>query len=142
MLDPALRERFAQALDRVGHYQITFSDKLRKRRAIVPHIAAARPALDLVVVDYLGVIESDSRFENRTQEVSALSRQLKLAAMDYGVPILCAHQLNRGNPTEKRRPELSDLRDSGSIEQDADAVILLDDPAAREQAGSRPRRWT
>jgi replicative DNA helicase len=134
-LDPALRRRVADTLERIGGYPITFTDRLRKLRAIVSHIAAARPAFDLVVIDYLGLIESDSRFENRTQEVSALSRQLKLAAMDYSVPILCAHQLNRGNATEKRRPELSDLRDSG--EQDADAVILLDDPAAREH-GRKP----
>jgi replicative DNA helicase len=136
-LDPALRRRVVDTLERIGGYTITFTDRLRKIRAIVSHVAAARPAFDLVVIDYLGLIEADSRVENRTQEVSALSRQLKLAAMDYGVPILCAHQLNRGNATEKRRPELSDLRDSGSVEQDADAVILLDDPAAREQ-GLKP----
>lgn len=132
-LHAAVRRRVAETLGRIGGYRLEITDKLRSLRTIVARIAAARPAYDLVVVDYLGLIESGLRYENRNQEVSALSRSLKLAAMDYGVPILCAHQLNRGNAMEKRRPELSDLRDSGSIEQDADAVLLLDDPASRER---------
>jgi replicative DNA helicase len=132
-LNPMWRRRVAETLEDIGAYRIEITDQLRTIRKIVARIAAARPAYDLVVVDYLGLIESGQRYENRNQEVSALSRGLKLAAMDYGVPILCAHQLNRSNATEKRQPQLSDLRDSGSIEQDADAVLLLHDPLLREQ---------
>jgi replicative DNA helicase len=137
-LDAARRKRVAETLDRIGGYRIEITDKLRKLRAIVSHIAAARPTFDLVVVDYLGLIESGGHHENRNQEVSALSRQLKLAALDYAVPILCAHQLNRANETENRRPQLSDLRDSGSLEQDADAVLMLDAPATRKRGGEIP----
>ena len=82
--------------------------------------------LGLVVIDYLGLMESEQRSDNRAQEVSVISRGLKLMAKELRVPILCCAQLNRGNEgrTDKR-PQLSDLRDSGSIEQDADVVMFL-----------------
>ncbi len=73
------------------------------------------------------------RHENRNQEVAFLSRRLKTLAMDYNVPILAAHQLNRSNESESRKPSLSDLRDSGALEQDADVVLLLDSPARRSK---------
>jgi replicative DNA helicase len=91
------------------------------------------PGLALLVVDYLGLLDSGARYENRNQEVSTVSRRLKLAALDYGIPIIAAHQLNRANESESRRPQLSDLRDSGSLEQDADVVLLLDSPAGRKR---------
>ena len=83
--------------------------------------------LGLVVVDYLGLMQSDSkRIENRVQEVAEISRGLKLMAKELNVPIICCAQLSRG-PEQRtdKRPMLSDLRDSGSIEQDADSVIFL-----------------
>ena len=82
--------------------------------------------LGLVVIDYLGLMESEQHSDNRAQEVSVISRGLKLMAKELRVPILCCAQLNRGNEgrTDKR-PQLSDLRDSGSIEQDADVVMFL-----------------
>jgi replicative DNA helicase len=64
---------------------------------------AGTPRLALVVVDYLGLLESGGRFENRNQEVSMISRRLKLASLDYGVPIIAAHQLNRASETEGKR---------------------------------------
>ncbi len=84
--------------------------------------------LGLVVVDYLGLMQSDKKTDNRVQEVGDISRNLKLMAKELGVPIICCAQLSRDN--EKRssgnkRPVLSDLRDSGNIEQDADIVIFL-----------------
>ena len=78
----------------------------------------------LVIVDYLQLMSGRGRFENRNQEVSALSRGMKLLAKEMNVPMLVLSQLSRA--VEKRegdhRPQLSDLRDSGSIEQDADLV--------------------
>ena len=82
--------------------------------------------LDLVVVDYLGLMTSDKRTENRQLEVSEISRQLKSIALELKIPVLACAQLSRApaGRTDKR-PLLSDLRDSGSIEQDADVVMFL-----------------
>jgi len=82
--------------------------------------------LDLVVVDYLGLMRSDSRAENRQLEVSEISRQLKAIALELKIPIVACAQLSRANKDRiDKRPMLSDLRDSGSIEQDADVVMFL-----------------
>ena len=82
--------------------------------------------LGLVVIDYLGLMESEQHYDNRALEVSVISRGLKLMAKELRVPILCCAQLSRGpeGRTDKR-PQLSDLRDSGAIEQDADVVMFL-----------------
>jgi replicative DNA helicase len=81
--------------------------------------------LGFAVIDYLQLLSSPG-FESRTQEVSAISRSLKSMAMSFEIPILALSQLNRSSTRENRKPSLSDLRESGSIEQDADSVILLD----------------
>ncbi len=84
--------------------------------------------LDLLVVDYLQLMAGHGRFDNRTQEVSQISRGLKLLGKELRVPILALSQLSRQPEQRKgelRKPQLADLRDSGSIEQDADVVIFL-----------------
>ena len=82
--------------------------------------------LDLIVVDYLGLMRGDSRSESRQLEVSEISRQLKAIALDLKVPVMACAQLSRANKDRQdKRPVLSDLRDSGSIEQDADVVMFL-----------------
>ncbi len=84
--------------------------------------------LDLLVVDYIQLMAGHGRFDNRTQEVSQISRGLKLLAKELRVPILALSQLSRQPEQRKgdqRKPQLADLRDSGSIEQDADLVIFL-----------------
>lgn len=81
--------------------------------------------LGLIVVDYLQLMKSEKKTDNRVTEVSEISRGLKLMAKDLGVPCICCAQLSRGSAKEKRLPELSDLRESGSIEQDADIVMFL-----------------
>lgn len=94
---------------------------------------AARAGLDMVVIDYLQLMQSSGgrKSDNRMQEVSDMTRQLKLLARELDIPILLLCQLNRGPDTRSdHRPIISDLRESGSIEQDADMVILLYRPAA------------
>ena len=82
--------------------------------------------LDLVVVDYLGLMRADSRTESRQLEVSEISRQLKAIALELKIPLVACAQLSRANKDRQdKRPVLSDLRDSGSIEQDADVVMFL-----------------
>ena len=82
--------------------------------------------LGLVVIDYLQLMQSDSRNDNRVQEVSEISRSLKLMAKELNVPVICCAQLSRGPESRTdKKPMLSDLRDSGAIEQDADVVMFL-----------------
>lgn len=84
-----------------------------------------RDGLRLVVVDYLQLMRT-VKAESRQQEVAALSRELKLAAGEFGLPLVVLAQLNRGPEARSdRRPHLSDLRESGALEQDADTVLLL-----------------
>jgi replicative DNA helicase len=85
-----------------------------------------RHDLKLIVIDYLQLMSSGKRVENRQQEVSEFSRHLKLMAKELNVPVIAISQLNR-SPEQRsdKKPMLSDLRESGSIEQDADVVILL-----------------
>ena len=93
--------------------------KLRRLRQQVGDIG-------LVVIDYLQLMDTGRRSENRQQEISQITRSLKVAAKELGVPIMLLSQLSRA--TEKRenkRPMLSDLRESGAIEQDADVVLFL-----------------
>ena len=82
--------------------------------------------LDLIVIDYLGLMRADGRVESRQLEVSEISRQLKAIALELKVPLVACAQLSRANKDRSdKRPVLSDLRDSGSIEQDADVVMFL-----------------
>ncbi len=84
--------------------------------------------LGLVVIDYIGLMQSTSNSDNRAQQVGEISRNLKIMAKDFGIPIVCCAQLNRGTESragDAKKPTLADLRDSGSIEQDADIVLFL-----------------
>lgn len=97
--------------------------------AVEAVIAKSRPRFEFVVVDYLGLLMGDRRAETRNLELGGISRRLKLLALSgTGTPFLVLHQLNRASETENRRPMLSDLRDSGSVEQDADNVLFLHQP--------------
>jgi replicative DNA helicase len=82
--------------------------------------------VDLIIVDYLQLMQADGRIENRVQEVSEITRALKGIARDLNVPLLAVSQLSRAlEMRASRRPQLSDLRESGSIEQDADVVLFI-----------------
>lgn len=80
---------------------------------------------DLIIVDYIGLMSAGMRKENRVQEVSYISRALKQVASDLNCPLIALSQLSRDVDKEKRAPRLSDLKESGSIEQDASGVILI-----------------
>ncbi len=97
-----------------------------------------RHDLKLIVVDYLQLMTSPKRVENRQQEVAEMSRSLKLLAKELGVPVVAISQLNRGaEQRSDKKPQLSDLRESGAIEQDADMVILLHREDAYERESPR-----
>ena len=108
--------------------------KISEIRAKARKLAQEDSSLSLIVIDYLQLITGNGR-ENRQQEVSEISRQLKILAKELKVPVIALSQLSRGvESREDKRPRLSDLRESGSIEQDADIVAFLyrDDYYARE----------
>jgi replicative DNA helicase len=87
---------------------------------------AAEHGLGLVIVDYLQLMTGRGRFENRTLELAAISRGLKGLAKELGVPVVALSQLSRAPETRSdHRPLLSDLRESGALEQDADLVLML-----------------
>jgi replicative DNA helicase len=100
----------------------------------------AKHRLGLVIIDYIQLVTASGSYNSREQEVAEVSRGVKAMAKELNVPVMVLCQLNRESEKEKRLPRLSDLRESGSIEQDADVVLLLskareakDEPEQGEQ---------
>lgn len=85
----------------------------------------AKHNIGLLVIDYLQLIEGSHNLDNRQQEISEISRSLKSLAKELNIPIIALSQLSRATEIQKRRPQLSDLRESGAIEQDADLVLFV-----------------
>lgn len=101
--------------------------------AALRKLKSAGHRLDVVVIDYLQLIQSVGKFENRVQEISAMTRALKLLAMELGVTIYLLSQLSRSPEKNRQAPTLTDLRESGSIEQDADIVEFLHWPEKEKE---------
>lgn len=132
---------FAQAIEVLGDTRVFLDDT----PAISPTQMRAKCrrlhmefGLDLVVVDYLQLMQGDTRNDNRVQEVSYISRSLKVLARELNVPVLAAAQLSRAvEQRADKRPVLSDLRESGSLEQDADIVMFIYRPEFYEEDSLR-----
>ncbi len=128
---------FAQAVEVLGNTHIFLDDT----PAITPTQMRAKCRrlhmeyeLDLIIVDYLQLMQGDTRNENRVQEVSYISRSLKVLARELNVPVLAAAQLSRAvEQRADKRPVLSDLRESGSLEQDSDIVMFIYRPELYEE---------
>ena len=121
--------RMISAQERLARGKIFIDDtagiKISEIRSKAKRLAQENGGLGLIVIDYLQLIEGRGR-ENRQQEVSEISRQLKIIAKELKVPVIALSQLSRGvDQRNDKRPILSDLRESGSIEQDADIVAFL-----------------
>ena len=122
--------RLAQAAGHLNTAPIWIDDNgslnVLEMRAKARRLKADQPNLGLVIVDYIQLMGSSSRSENRQQEVSEISRGLKMLAKEIHVPIIALSQLSRA-PEQRtdHRPQLSDLRESGALEQDADLVMFL-----------------
>lgn len=140
-LTPLERARLSEEASRVADLPLHFDNSswctvgaifaaVRKLRA--------KQRVDLVVVDYLQLMTILGKVENKNAEVSQISRALKILAGELEIPVLVLSQLNRAVESEKRRPQLSDLRDSGSLEQDADVVMFLHRSGVRTDAPSEP----
>lgn len=125
--DPAAKDRVGRAAAELNVRNIWIDDTpaitLREMRTKALRMKG-RHGLDLLAVDYLGLMTGERR-ENKVQETAVLSAGIKALARELEVPVLCLSQLNRACEQEQRLPQLSDLRNSGDIEQDADLVILL-----------------
>lgn len=121
--------RLAEGLGKLAEMNIYIDDtaamSILEMRAKARRLKAEH-GLDLLVVDYLQLMSGRSRKENRQQEVSQISRDLKALAKELNVPVIALSQLSRSSETRSdHRPQLSDLRESGSIEQDADVVGFI-----------------
>ncbi len=135
------RRRLNQAVSDLAEAPLWIDDTaglhLMDMHAKLRRLQSERQKLGLVIVDYLQLMSGRGRFENRVQEVSALSRGMKLLAKELNIPMLVLSQLSRAPETRQgdHRPQLSDLRESGSIEQDADIVAFI----FREEVYQRDR---
>ena len=131
------QEKLREALERLTESQILIDDtpaiSLTEMRAKARRLRQMHGKLDLIVIDYLQLMSGGTpgtgqkRYENRTQEVSAVSRGLKALAKELDVPVIALSQLSRASEQRggDKKPMLSDLRESGSIEQDADVVAFI-----------------
>ncbi len=143
LMDSAEWERYTHATEAISQFSGGIFDQpgitVHKLRSKALQMRS-RGGLDLIILDYLGLMTGQGRDKNA--ELSEISGQLKSIAKEFDVPVLAAHQMNRGIETrgEESAPQLSDLRDSGSLEQDADVVMFLHCPPSKMSFAPRPVR--
>jgi len=122
-------ERIGKALDRLSEAPVYIDDAASPNVLQIRTMARrlqAEKGLGLLIIDYLQLMQSSGRLENRTQEVSEISRSLKSLAKELNIPVIAVSQLSRAPETRTDAiPKLSDLRESGAIEQDADVVLMI-----------------
>jgi replicative DNA helicase len=121
--------RLIQAVSKLSEARIYIDDtpalsilemRAKARRLKLEH------GLDMLIIDYLQLMQGRSRFENRTQEISSISRALKALAKELDIPVVALSQLSRAPESRgDHHPQLSDLRESGALEQDADVVVFI-----------------
>ena len=126
-LDAEDWQRLAMATGVLADCELYFDDTSAITVAEMKAKVRRMKDVECVIIDYLGLIRPGGKTDNRVQQVSEITRELKMMAKDLMIPVVCCAQLSRG--TEGRgkshRPQLADLRESGSIEQDADIVLML-----------------
>ena len=120
--------------DEIGERLSQISEMRAKARRL-----HSRIKLDLIVIDYLQLINGTDNSVSREQQIAEASRSIKAMAKEFGVPIIALAQLNRKSEDENRAPRVSDLRESGSIEQDADVVMLIDKARGKKETEEEAR---
>ena len=120
-------ERIANTVGKIGMWRMLINDELASVQSIRAYCRGlkVKDMIDVLFVDYLQLCRSSKKHESRRQEIEEVSRQFKEMAMEFKIPVVVLSQLSRDSVKEKRIPGLHDLRESGSIEQDADNVIFL-----------------
>ena len=146
-------EGFAKAIQRLDNKEFWIDDtpslRINDLAGRARRLAAQTGGLSLIVVDYIQLMQGRGRSENRSTELSEISRGLKALAKELNCPVICLSQLNRGvDARPDKRPMMSDLRESGAIEQDADVIMFIyrdwvynkeSDPAAAEVIVAKQR---
>jgi replicative DNA helicase len=119
----------ARSLHEIAGRRLSFSERRRMKVEDIPieiaRMKAIKGRCDFVVIDYLGMLGTSGKSKDQYHKITAISGALKQIARSENVLVLCLAQLNRAAGREKRKPEMTDIRDSGAIEQDADAVLFV-----------------
>jgi replicative DNA helicase len=126
---PEEQDRVTHATGILSEVPIYIDDspmiRISEMRSKAKRLHSEHP-INLMIIDHLGLIQGDTRIDNRVQEISFITRSLKVIARDMNIPVLVVSQLSRASEWRTtHKPQLSDLRDSGSIEQDADVVLFV-----------------
>ena len=130
LVDEAIMDKLTQSLAYMSELALSIDDKTpctpMKVELGIINMVNNKGSCDLVVIDYLQLMDNDTRTKDRQADISEISRKLKQLANKYNVPIICLSQLSRAlEVREDKHPKLSDLRESGAIEQDADVVLFV-----------------
>jgi replicative DNA helicase len=129
MVSPDEEKRIMDAIGILSEAPIFIDDspqlRVSEMRSKAKHLSFERD-INMIIIDHLGLITGESRIDNRVQEISYITRTLKVLARELNIPVLVVSQLSRASEWRAaHKPQLSDLRDSGSIEQDADVVLFV-----------------